>query len=62
MLGGRGGGEGQAMLALAAAARPVGGRADTSVGWRRDVARRGEETTQIQRRDKRLVRRGGGGK
>lgn len=35
MLGGGGGGagEGQAMLAFAAA-RPVGGGADTSVGWR----------------------------
>lgn len=65
MLGGGGGGgrgrEGQVMLAfVAAAASSMGGGADTSVEWRRDMARRGEETTQIQRRDKRLVRRGRG--
>lgn len=33
----------------AAAARPVVGWADVSVGWRQDVARRGEKMTQIQR-------------
>lgn len=57
-----GGGEDEAVLAFAAAARPMVGRADVSAGWRQDVARRGEQTTQIQRRDKRLVRRRGGRK
>lgn len=50
------------MLAVAAAAKPVVGGAGVSVGWRQHVARRGKETTQIQRRDQRLVRSRGGRK
>lgn len=43
-----GGGEGKGGLASAAAAGGPLGRGDVRVGWQEEVARRGEETTQIQ--------------